>query len=238
MREKTAQKILAKTKQDYNFLSHDFSHTRVRSWPEIESFAGELKDNSKILDVGCGNGRLFKILSEKKKIQYNGLDLSKNLIEIAKDKYKDHPDKPHFQAGNVMNLPFKDVEFDTVFAIAVLHHLPSYDYRLKAVKEMRRVLKKDGLLLMTNWNLWQAKYIVRVLKTSLKSIFDENLDFGDVFIPWITKEVVVKRYYHAFTLSELERLCQEAGFNIVKNELSGERKSYLESFNMVTILKK
>lgn len=239
MNEKIARQILENNKKNYNFLAEDFSKTRVYPWEEMKELSSYIKEGQKILDLGCGNGRSFELLKEKK-VEYHGLDFSEKLIGIAAEKYQNESLKPEFKVGDVLKLPYEKESFDLIFAIAVFHHLPSFDFRLQGLEEMKRVLKKDGLVLMTNWNLWQGKYLWRTLKSSIASILENKLDFGDVYVPWITPRAVVRRYYHSFTLGELERIVKKAGFEILENRLAGkkEERSYLRSWSLVTVLEK
>lgn len=150
--------------------------------------------NHKLLDAGCGNGRLADFLKEEP-IKYVGLDNNKELLKIAKKK---HP-KLTFCHGDILKLPFPKASFDSVWCIAVLHHLPTKSLQLKALKEMKRVLKKNGMLMLTVWDLWQKKY---------KKYIDKKTHHS--FIPW-GPEKEIKRFYYAFTKAELKKLISKAG---------------------------
>lgn len=242
MRKELADKIILQSQENYNFLGENFSHTRSKSWPEVEELLERVRKGQQVLDIGCGNGRLYKIMQEKEiDVKYTGIDFAKNLVQIAQKKYSTDESKPSFKFGNILKIPEKDKSFDIVFCIAVFHHIPSYEHRMKALLEMKRVLKKGGLVLMTNWNFWQKKYLSKVLKSGFKSIFRDDFDFGDVHIPWITKKAVLMRYYHAYTLNELMLLSKKAGFEVLENKLSESKegkRSYFNSWNLMTVLKK
>jgi hypothetical protein len=62
----------------------------------------------------------------------------------------------------------------------------------------------------TVWNLWQKKYRARTFASVLRNFFMRKYDWNDTFIPFQE----VERYYHAFTLSELRNLFEEAGLQI------------------------
>lgn len=93
-----------------------------------------LKKNAKILDVGCGKGFLLHEISLLlPDAQIRGIDLSKYAVENAKEEIR-----PCLQVGNAVSLPFKDKEFDFVYALGCLHNL--YNYELfRALQEMERV---------------------------------------------------------------------------------------------------
>ena len=79
--------IISKTREDYNLIAKHFSNTRYDVWLELKQFEKYVKPGQKVLDWGCGNGRLLLMLREKG-IKYFGLDQSDELIKIAKEKYK------------------------------------------------------------------------------------------------------------------------------------------------------
>lgn len=213
MNQKYAKYLLEKTAQDYNTISERFSKTRNQVWEEVETLVEDyVLPQDRILDLGCGNGRLVKVLQEKP-VDYIGVDVSEKLIKIAKEK---HPKKRFLQA-NALDLPFPANYFDKIFSIAVLHHIPSTEFRLKFLKQAKRVLKPEGLLILTVWNLWRKKFLKYHLKYNfLKLIGKSKLDWKDIFYPWKSPngKVVVQRYLHCFTKGELKRLVQKADFEI------------------------
>ena len=214
MRLARAKQILNLVDTTYNNIAASFSKTRSVLWPEMTVLASHLKPNWSVLDAGCGNGRLYQAL-EDKSIIYQGVDQSANLIAIARIKYPQLQD--HFKVGSILSLPYNHDQFEAVFLLAVLHHVPSFELRLQAVKEIARVLKKDGLLLMTNWNLARFKH--KLVLANLWGMLTKGDDWGDLFIPWKAEGQLEQRYYHAFSRQELDKLCQAAG--LVEVELWG-----------------
>jgi alkylated DNA repair protein alkB family protein 8 len=231
-----AQYLLEKTREDYNQIASRFSLTRERLWPELLPLVRHIKPNDKVLDLGCGNGRLIEAIKDLP-IEYTGLDISDKLISLAQERFENLEKTGQLKiknyrllVGNALDLPFENASFDKIFSIAALHQIPSTEYRLQFLKEAKRVLKKDGLLVLTVWNLWQRKFFPSLIKyTLLKLLGKVKLDFKDIFIPWkiggrgdircrraATSDVapLVQRYYHAFTKSELKRLLQKAGFEV------------------------
>ena len=230
MKQITAQKILIKVKNDYNEIANDFDITRVNSWPEFAVFDKYIKNNSHILDVGCGNGRLLKSLPRK--INYTGIDVSNKLIKIAKQSFTG----AIFKTGDILNLKLNKNSFNIVLAIAVLNHVPSEKLRIQAVKEIYRVLKPGGYLLMTNWNLYQKKYKYLVKKNS------DGFDKGDALVPWRNPEgeLLQERYYHSFTLKELEYLAKQNHLKIIKQfySLKGKPVERKNGYNTLSVWQK
>lgn len=255
MNQNLAKKLLEKTAGDYEKIAEKFSETRFALWPEFREFLKFIKSGDTVLDLGCGNGRLYKLfeglstphLSDERKkhkernkesdtrnhlkgvesINYLGLDRSSNLIFAAKEKWEGSGAK--FGIGDALNIKFKN-EFDAIFFIAVLHHIPSEELRLEALKRIYDSLKPGGKFFMTNWMLWQKKYFPYIVKyTVLKLIGKNKMDFKDILLPWKAcgenvygKQENIERYYHVFMEREILNLVKLAGFKIIKSWKSGK----------------
>lgn len=151
----------------------------------MEELKKYITEGEKVLDLGCGNGRLYELFAGYN-INYAGVDFSEQLIEIARNKYGDY-----FRMADILNLPFSDGNFDSVWSIAVLHHIPSVELRKRALSEIKRVLRPNGRVVVTCWRI--------------KSLFRK-----DIFIPFRGQ----KRYYHVFSKREIARLFKNTGFKI------------------------
>lgn len=221
MKREFALRIIEKTRDDYNKISSHFDITRKYPWKEFADFKEYIKKENNILDLGCGNGRLIDFLKDFD-IKYTGTDISDKLVEVAKENYP----KNNFIIGDFLKLPFGKETFDTVFSIASFHHIPSTELRLESLEEIKRVLKKDGYLLITVWNLLdQEKYSEYIKKE------EDEYDVGDSLIPWKNEngKVIADRYYHAFTIEESEELFKKAGFEIIESKKS--------KYNLLFVLK-
>ena len=227
MDEDTSKKILESVKNAYSNIADDFDCTRKSLWPGLENFLAYVKNGDQILDAGCGNGRLFQLF-QNRGIKYVGCDNNLELIALAE---KNFPGAK-FAIGDLLYLPFSDNAFDVVFCIAAFHHIPGKSLRQKSLLEMRRVLKSGGYLCMTNWDRYNKKYFYYILKYGILKILGlSKMDFKDVLVPW---KNTVSRYYHCFTLGELEKEFHEAGFGVEKKyklKMAGQK-------NLVIIGKK
>ena len=92
------------------------------------------KNYQKILDLGCGTGRLMNFAT-------HGTDFSEEMIKIAKKK---HPEKI-FEIGNISKIPF-DIKFDCIFCFHVIMH-QTKEGTLKFLNECSHKLKKNGVLI-------------------------------------------------------------------------------------------
>jgi ubiquinone/menaquinone biosynthesis C-methylase UbiE len=214
MKEKTEEKILLELESGYDFIADKFSGTRAFMWRDLEFLKDMVRPGERILDYGCGNGRLAGFL-EGGYGEYKGVDISRNLIDIANQRY--HSEKTEFIKvdSRFKRLPFEDSYFDAVFSIAVFHHLPSKKYREKLIVELNRILKLNGKIVITVWNLWQKRFWRYHLKAARDKLLGKSeLDWKDIYISFKSEDKVFLRYHHAFMKHDLEQLLRKNGFEI------------------------
>ncbi|MGZ5501578.1 MAG: class I SAM-dependent methyltransferase, partial [Nitrososphaeraceae archaeon] len=128
-----------------------------------------LLKGSKILEAGCGTGRILLPLA-KKGYKCYGIDPSTEMLSVFKNKDNCRSDIKYI-GGDIESLPFYDNIFDGVYTLNVLQWLPSgYE---KAFLEMYRVVKKNGRIIMDFPNrnsLWRIiKRFFRLRKDVIKS---------------------------------------------------------------------
>jgi len=107
-----------------------------------------IKENSSVLDIGCGDGRVMKYLIEVTS-NLTGIDHDEKAIEFTKNSFKDRPEIKILIA-NATNLPFKDNSFDYVICIGTFANFAEKKHRV--LREMRRVLKKSGKMLISTYS--------------------------------------------------------------------------------------
>jgi len=120
-----------------------------------------------VLDIGCGTGRTaIKIAKSLPKGGYlNGIDIynvnaiSGNSLETVNRnaELEGVSNKTTFQYGSATEIPFEDNKFHIINLSSVLHEVHNYEDKEKAMKEIHRVLKPKGFLLIGEWNRnsWQ-----------------------------------------------------------------------------------
>ncbi|WP_330654527.1 class I SAM-dependent methyltransferase [Intestinibacter bartlettii] len=137
--KETTVKYFNNTAKDYD-NSHDGKFVNCM-YQEIIDRVRNL-EGDKILDLGCGNGNIINLLKKERKADYYGLDISENMIEEAKKKCGEDV---KFTVGDSENLPYQDGQFDIIICNASFHH---YTKPEVAVKEIKRVLKSGGTLIL------------------------------------------------------------------------------------------
>jgi 2-polyprenyl-3-methyl-5-hydroxy-6-metoxy-1,4-benzoquinol methylase len=220
MKKEIANNLLNLVKRNYQEIATEFDLTRKKFlWPEIKNLTDNIKEGDKVLDVGCGNGRLLEVLKNKN-INYLGVDNSSELIKIARNNYPNYK----FLVADILDLSQIPVDsFDYVFCLAVLPHIPGKKLRMKALRELKKKVKNSGKIIISAWNLWgqktNKKYRFLIIKNGcLKILGKNNLDFGDIIFPWKSSngKTSSKRYYHAFTRAGLKSLVLKTGIHLEK----------------------
>ncbi len=104
-----------------------------------------------VLDAGCGEGTSALILAEIG-ASVTALDLDETKLQTARKLLAGTPfaDRVVFQTGSILELSFPDNHFDLVWCSYVLHHLADKE---AAVRELRRVLKPEGKLVIREGGL-------------------------------------------------------------------------------------
>ncbi|MGD9128925.1 MAG: class I SAM-dependent methyltransferase [Candidatus Woesebacteria bacterium] len=175
----------------YDEHADDYS-TKVKSkinLDEIKQLLNYLPKNAKVLDAGCAAGRDSKVLKDLG-CEVTGIDLSKELLKIAK---KENPGIK-FVKADFLDLPFKDKSFDGIWASSSLVHLEIKEQFKKALKEFKRVLKKEGIL-----------------------YFSVQSRVGEKKAGWV-KDAHSKegRFFQFFNMAVLRKIVEELNFEIVK----------------------
>ena len=136
--EKNADAYNAKA-QDYDNTTEGRFTKRFRTLLAAEM--GTFMPNvSTVLDVGCGNGALLKLLQDMKEgIKCHGIDVSDKMIETAASRYTNMD----FRVAGYLNMPFSDSSMDAITVCAAYHHFADVD---AFAREAGRVLRPRGRL--------------------------------------------------------------------------------------------
>ena len=177
-----------------------------------------LKRKQRILDLGCGNGRLrdslpIEIIPDG---YYYGLDKSNELLKIARE---NHPSDHFYHKDFSQKMPFGDENFDIITGIASFHHLTSRADQNKLLQECRRTLSSSGIIFFTTWKLpmkwWFSNFINFRWKNWL-------IPFGKEKFP---------RIYRRINPSEMKKILTKNGFKVL-------HCAYFENRNLVSIAQK
>lgn len=110
--------------------------------------ASGLKEG-RILDIGMGDCGCMSFFLARRGFDVIGIDHSPNAVHDSRKDAEKRKFTGSFEArlANAENLPFEDNEFDAVSAYHSMHHIDNLD---KAISEMFRVCKNNGLILIAD----------------------------------------------------------------------------------------
>jgi SAM-dependent methyltransferase len=177
----------------YNFRHWSIFRT------ELEALTQRWQKGS-LLNLGCAHGPDF--LPFRQNFDLYGVDFSTEMLRFARKYSLKFDFAVNLLVADVSNLPFADEVFDWAISVASYHHIKSKRERLKALEELKRLLKPGGEAFITVWNRWQPRFWFRG---------------KEVAIPWRTKDKTLERYYYLFSYPELEKLAKQAGLQVVKS---------------------
>jgi SAM-dependent methyltransferase len=140
--------ILIGDARAYDALSHRFLLGSLYG-PIAADIAAVAPDGARVLEVGCGPGRLSIRLARQHGIDVIGLDLDPAMIERARANADSAgtrgPRGPSFVVGDVASLPFPDGSFDVVVSTLSMHHWAD---PMAGLAEIGRVLRPGGRALV------------------------------------------------------------------------------------------
>jgi len=127
----------------------------------FEKLGVEFKKGAKILDLGCGDGVDSLILK-------NVFGLNAYACDIYQDNNFKIIKGVIFRKGGIFNIPYENNFFDYVFLHDVLHHVDEhkqrYEKHLKGLSELKRVIKKDGMIIIIEGNRYNPLFYPHMVK--------------------------------------------------------------------------
>jgi ubiquinone/menaquinone biosynthesis C-methylase UbiE len=108
---------------------------------EAKDFAERLRDGAQVLEIAPGPGFFAIELAKLGDFNITGLDISRTLIEIARENARNASVKADFLVGNAAAMPFPDASFDFIYCSAAFKN---FSEPVKALDEMYRVLRAGG----------------------------------------------------------------------------------------------
>jgi ubiquinone/menaquinone biosynthesis C-methylase UbiE len=173
----------------YNRLAKNYDNTSegkfIAKFKKIIFDICKVSKDDKVLDIGCGNGRLIHEISRKAPISAYGVDISPNMIKECR---KLNPNI-NFQVSNGETLNFEDGFFDILIINCALHHMNNPQ---KFFIEAQRILKTNGILIVGEpWYPFPIK------------------QFGDLILP-----LLQAGDNKLFTHNTLKRFYKNYGFSI------------------------
>lgn len=135
-----------------------------RKWARIFDYIGT-DGQDEVLEVGCGGSPETRLLDLFGK--YVGVDFSATGIQVAKDRTAGYAQDITLMEADAVDLPFDDARFDTVYSAHMIYHIDDPAAQTAAMREMQRVLRPGGTLVLVTANprplLFPARLAMRVV---------------------------------------------------------------------------
>jgi tRNA (uracil-5-)-methyltransferase TRM9 len=226
MNAQTVAELNAINRMFYHRQAEAFSSTRRSPWKGwerlLESMTHRFPHDEviSVLDVGCGNGRFARYLSEQylQSFSYVGVDVSSRALDHARRSMPDTVSAEWIQHDIVADPPKTSLPpearrpFSLVAVFGLLHHVPGSHLRRSLVAECARVLTSQGILALSVWQFGRFDRFKRKIvpwaeleaKTGIK-VDRSQLEPGDHILTW-GADPPAYRYCHFLDAGETHEL--------------------------------
>lgn len=205
----------------YSAFAHSFAESRSLAQPSLNRLLAYVPPAASVLDLGCGNGRVARILDkERPGARYYGMDFSDGLIQIARNACAQLRNvQVDFGVADLTRPDWSTAvtgcEFDTIMVLAVLHHIPAFENRLAILVALRDYLKPGGYLTLSAWQFTTNERMRRkIVPWSRVDLDETGLEPGDFLLDW-KRGGLGYRYCHLIDQDELDRLAASSGFKLL-----------------------
>lgn len=225
------------SKIDVDFITKQYS-SGIKSYTDFtkevglwlsESYVFEkhLNTNDEILDLGCGTGRTTFALHQKGYTKITAVDLTEAMINGANALNDHFKLNITFKQDDATQLSFRPGQFDAViFSFNGLMSIPSSAKRQKAVQEIYRVLKANGIFIFTSHDRNQEVEFLAYWEEEKKRWEEGKQDprlheFGDRIAQSKNEESDI--YIHIPSQEEVKSLLSECSFDLVETFYRSDR---------------
>lgn len=230
MRDDTAHALAELNRRFYEERAADFDETRGHAWRGWERCLDALVPPGRsapvrVLDVGCGNGRLAGFLAERagSAFAYRGIDASETLLALARRRLGARAGL-RFERHDLLDPGFPGVlgsgGQDAVALFGVLHHVPGRARREALAAGLARALAPGGSLVATIWRAdrferFRDRFVPAAdcaARTGIP-IDPTDLEPGDVLLPW-KHDPAALRYCHFPDEAESQAFIAATGLDV------------------------
>jgi len=197
----------------YSKRAKDYDRQKIRTWKSERGFGTEIingitdaltgLEKNAVLEVGVGSGRIGFSVVEKIRPWFVGLDLSKEMVRLAKAKLSFCKTKFGLILGDAEHLPFINGFFDAIVCISTMHY---FEFPERSLTEFSRALKTGGIFVYGDLAMHEL----------------DNHGFFDILERTLSK--VHAKYSKP---SEMKKILENHGFQVSKVEVFPYRKSFL-----------
>jgi len=170
-----------------------------------------LAHEDSLLDVGCGSGLLLSKLSNHC-ASVAGVDYAQAMVDKAQQLIPNG----EFYCGEALALKFDSNSFDKLLSYSIFHYFPSQDYAIDVIKEMVRVVKPGGVILIGD--VLDSAFEVAI-KSGSNLEYEKKIPYIHRYSQWRFYDLAHLQDSVSHLVNKFEVLTQPSEF-----ELSGYRK--------------
>jgi len=196
----------------YSRRARDYDAQKSRTWKNAQGFGAEVVKelssaiatckNGLVLEVGIGSGRNAMVLLKKIKLHIVGVDISKEMLKLAKAKMTGFGRSLSLVLGDIEHLPFSPHIFDALVCMSTMHYSPSTEEILNG---FHRILKNNGVIVYGDLTIHET----------------DDKEFLERLENTVSK---VHAKYHK--PSEIKQLLEKSVFQVSRMKTISYRKAY------------
>lgn len=198
----------------YDGFAETFATSRGKSEPGLARVLQDVPAGSRVLDLGCGQGRIAALLPGG--CVYVGLDFSEEMLRQAQQRAPAGV-STQFMAADLLSDDWPASvggEFAWIVLRAVLHHIPGQAHRQRLLNQAAGLLSPAGRLALANWQFMDIPRLRRrVLDWSAVHLTPEDVEPGDYLLDW-QRDGYGLRYVHLVDEAETLTLATAAGLHV------------------------
>jgi ubiquinone/menaquinone biosynthesis C-methylase UbiE len=196
----------------YSDRASNYDKQKTRTWQSNQGFHTQIIDeitdallglkDKTVLEVGVGSGRISVPILKAIGCRIVGLDLSKEMLALAKKKTSDNKERLNLVLGDAEHLPFTNERFDAIVCISTMHYFQSTE---KSLTKIARALKTGGVFVYGDLSMHEL----------------DTHGFLDLL-----ERTLAKAHSKYHKPSEMRQLLENHGFKISSMNVVPYRKSY------------
>ncbi len=222
MRAEVMDRLNRLNRKFYGELAGVFAASRGDTEPGLQRICAEIRPGARVLDLGCGQGRLAMMLPPG--CHYVGLDFSVEMLaqfSSVSNATSSSSEKTEgtirFVVGDLLDSSWPALvedRYDWIIMRAVLQHIPGSIQRREVLKRAVGLLVPQGRVLIANWQFLDSERLRRrLLPWEVIGLCNDDVEPGDYLLDW-QREGYGIRYVHLIDETETALLATSAGLHI------------------------